>query len=76
MVLAAVAVAIWPTLARRSPCVAAVCAVADAPCSSPTANHWPSDIVGAWVIGGLCGFAVPRIAERLGASTRRIPLGE
>jgi membrane-associated phospholipid phosphatase len=64
MVLAALAVAIWPT-SRGIAAVAAVCALADAAVQFAYGNHWPSDILGAWVIGGLCGFAVPRIAERL-----------
>jgi len=64
MVLAALAVAIWPT-SRGITAVAAVCALADATVQLAYGNHWPSDILGAWVIGGLCGLAVPRIANRL-----------
>jgi hypothetical protein len=64
MVLAALAVAIWPT-SRAIAVVAAACALADAAVQFAYGNHWPSDILGAWVIGGLCGFAVPRIANRL-----------
>lgn len=64
MVLAAIAIAIWPT-SRAVTAVAAVCAVADAAVQLGYGSHWPSDLVGAWVIGGGCGFAVPRIALRL-----------
>jgi membrane-associated phospholipid phosphatase len=64
MVLAAIAVAIWPT-SRPLAVLAAVCAVVDAAVQLANGDHWPSDLVGAWVIGGLCGFAVPLIAGRL-----------
>jgi membrane-associated phospholipid phosphatase len=72
MVLAAVAVAIWPT-SRALAVLAALCAVADAAVQLANGDHWPSDLVGAWLIGGLCGFAVPRIAARLSGA---MPLGE
>jgi membrane-associated phospholipid phosphatase len=74
MVLAAVAVAIWPS-SRPIALVAVVCAGADAAVQLAYGNHWPSDIIGAWLIGGACGFAVPRIAERL-ARPDAMPLGE
>jgi undecaprenyl-diphosphatase len=75
MVLAALTVAIWPR-SRAIALVAAVCAVADAAVQLAYGSHWPSDLLGAWVLGGLCGLAVPRIAERL--SRRRLgpPAGE
>ena len=58
MVLAAVAVAIWPR-SRPIAIVAAVWALADAAAQLGYGSHWPSDLLGAWVIGGLCGLAVP-----------------
>jgi undecaprenyl-diphosphatase len=64
MVLAAVAVAIW----RRSRAITAVavaCALADAAVQLGYGSHWPSDLVGAWVLGALCGYAVPPIADGL-----------
>jgi membrane-associated phospholipid phosphatase len=64
MVLAAIAVAVWPT-SRPIAAIAALCALADAAAQLGYGNHWPSDLVGAWLIGGICGFAVPRIARRL-----------
>ena len=67
MVLAAVAVAIWPS--SRAIAVAAVCAVADAVVQLAYGSHWPSDLLGAWVLGGACGFAVPRAAERRAAAS-------
>ena len=73
MVLAAVAVATWPS-SRPIAAIAALCALADAAVQLGYGNHWPSDLVGAWLIGGLCGFAVPRIAARLAPS--EAPLGE
>ncbi len=54
MVLAAVAVAIWPR-SRPIAIVAAVCALADGAVQLGYGSHWPSDLLGAWVIGGLCG---------------------
>jgi membrane-associated phospholipid phosphatase len=63
-VLAAIAVAVWPS-SRPIAVIAALCALADAAVQLGQGNHWPSDLVGAWLIGGLCGFAVPRIAARL-----------
>jgi membrane-associated phospholipid phosphatase len=64
MVLAAIAVAIFPT-SRAVAAVAALCALADAAVQLGYGSHWPSDLLGAWVIGGLCGFAVPRVAAAL-----------
>jgi membrane-associated phospholipid phosphatase len=74
MVLAAVAVAIWPS-SRPIAVVAIVCAAADAAIQVAYGNHWPSDIGGAWLIGGLCGFVIPRIADRL-LRPDAMPLGE
>jgi hypothetical protein len=71
MVLAAVAVAIWPT-SRAIALVAAVCALADAAVQLGYGSHWPSDLLGAWLLGGLCGFAVPRAARVVA----RAPRGE
>ena len=71
MVLAAVAVAIWPT-SRAITLVAAVCALADAAVQLGYGSHWPSDLLGAWLLGGLCGVAVPRVAGILA----RAPEGE
>ena len=68
MVLAAAAVAIWPT-SRAIALVAAVCALADAGVQLGYGSHWPSDLLGAWLLGGLCGFAVPRVARVLRART-------
>ena len=59
MVLAAVAVAIWPR-SRAIAVVAVVCALADAVVQLAYGSHWPSDLLGAWLLGGACGFAVPR----------------
>jgi membrane-associated phospholipid phosphatase len=64
MVLAAVAVAIWPR-SRAIALVAVLCALADAAAQLAYGSHWPSDMLGAWAIGGVCGFAVPRVAGRL-----------
>jgi membrane-associated phospholipid phosphatase len=64
MVLAALAVAIWPT-SRGIAAVAAGCALADAVVQLAYGNHWPSDLAGAWIIGSLLGLAVPRVADRL-----------
>ncbi|HEY3613601.1 MAG TPA: hypothetical protein VGK92_07850, partial [Gaiellales bacterium] len=64
MVLAAVAVAVWPS-SRPIAAVAALCAIADAGVQLAYGNHWPSDLAGTWVIGGLIGFVVPRAAARL-----------
>jgi len=58
MVLAAVAVAIWPH-SRPIALVAAAWALADAAVQLGYGSHWPSDLLGAWVLGGLCGLAVP-----------------
>ena len=75
MVLAAVAVAIWPS-SRAIALVAALCAVADAVVQLAYGSHWPSDLLGAWVLGGLCGFVVPRAAERLSRGREEPPAGE
>jgi membrane-associated phospholipid phosphatase len=66
MVLAAVAVAIWPR-SRAIALVAVLCALADAAVQLGYGSHWPSDLLGAWALGGACGFVVPRIAGRLAA---------
>jgi membrane-associated phospholipid phosphatase len=71
MVLAAVAVAIWPR-SRALALVAGACALADAAVQLAYGSHWPSDLLGAWLLGGLCGFAVPRGAERLSRARRGI----
>jgi membrane-associated phospholipid phosphatase len=68
MVLAAVAVAIWPR-SRAIALVAVLCALVDAAVQVGYGSHWPSDLLGAWALGGLCGFVVPRIAGRLAART-------
>jgi undecaprenyl-diphosphatase len=60
-VLVAVAVAIWPR-SRAIAVVAVVCALADAVVQLGYGSHWPSDMLGAWLLGGACGFAVPRVA--------------
>ena len=70
MVLAAVAVAIWPR-SRPLAVVAGVCAVADAAVQLGYGSHWPSDMLGAWILGGLCGFAVPRVAQRVARARGR-----
>ena len=75
MVLAAVAVAIWPS-SRAIALVAAACALADATVQLAYGSHWPSDLLGAWALGGLCGFAVPRVAERLSRTRVEPPAGE
>lgn len=71
VVLAALAVAIWPK-SRAIALVAALCALADAAVQLGYGSHWPSDLLGAWLLGGLCGFAVPRAAALL----VRTPEGE
>ena len=75
MVLAAVGVAIWPR-SRAITAVAAVCALADAAVQLAYGSHWPSDLAGAWLLGGLCGLIVPRIAERLARGRREGPAEE
>jgi membrane-associated phospholipid phosphatase len=62
MVLAAVAVAIWPR-SRAIALLAVVCALADSAVQLGYGSHWPSDLLGAWLLGGLCGLVVPRIAR-------------
>jgi hypothetical protein len=64
MVLAAIAVAIWPR-SRPIALIAAVCALADAVVQLGYGSHWPSDLLGAWVLGGLCGLIVPPIVVYL-----------
>jgi undecaprenyl-diphosphatase len=64
MVLAAVAVAIWPR-SRPIALVAVACALADAAVQLGYGSHWPSDLIGAWITGGLCGLIVPRAAHAL-----------
>ena len=64
MVLAAIAVAIWPH-SRPIALVAAACALVDAAVQLGYGSHWPSDLIGAWIIGGLCGLIVPRAARAL-----------
>ena len=56
--------------------LAAFCAVLDAGVQLANGGHWPSDLIGAWLIGGLCGFAVSRSAARLSRAGSRMPLGE
>jgi undecaprenyl-diphosphatase len=63
VVLAALAVAIWPA-SRTIALIAAACALADAVVQIAYGNHWPSDLLGAWLLGGLCGVIVPRLAVR------------
>jgi membrane-associated phospholipid phosphatase len=63
-VLLALAVAIWPR-SRPIALVAVACALVDGAVQLGYASHWPSDLLGAWVIGALCGYAVPRLARRL-----------
>ena len=76
MVLAAVAVAIWPR-SRAIALVAVVCALADAAVQLGYGSHWPSDLLGAWILGGACGFAVPRVARALRRARKgNSPLGD
>lgn len=70
MVLIALAVAIWPH-SRAIALVAVVCALADAAVQLAYGSHWPSDLLGAWLLGGACGFAVPRIADALAGAGQR-----
>jgi membrane-associated phospholipid phosphatase len=39
--------------------------VADATVQVAYGSHWPSELLGAWLMGGLCGVLVPRLALRL-----------
>jgi hypothetical protein len=64
MVLAAIAVAVWPR-SRLIALVAVVCALADAVVQLGYGSHWPSDLIGAWILGGLCGLLVPPAAQAL-----------
>jgi membrane-associated phospholipid phosphatase len=64
MVLAAIAVAIWPR-SRPIALVAVACALTDAAVQLGYGSHWPSDLIGAWILGVLCGLIVPRVAPRL-----------
>ena len=75
MVLAAVAVAIWPR-SRAIALIAVICALADAAVQLGYGSHWPSDLLGAWVLGGLCGFVVPRMAQRLSRAREGSAPGE
>ena len=75
MVFAAIAVAIWPS-SRAIALVAAVCALADGAVQLAYGDHWPSDLLGAWVLGGMCGFIIPRAAERLSRGREEQPAGE
>ena len=75
MVLAAIAVAIWPR-SRSIALVAAVCAVADAIVQLGYGSHWPSDLIGAWVLGGLGGRIVPAVVVRLTRERAEEPVGE
>lgn len=70
MVFAAVAVAIWPS-SRALTLVAVACALVDAVVQLGYGSHWPSDLLGAWALGGLCGLAVPRAAEMLARARDR-----
>jgi membrane-associated phospholipid phosphatase len=63
MVLSALAVAIWPS-SRTIALIATGCALADAVVQIAYGSHWPSDLLGAWLLGGLCGLLVPRLASR------------
>jgi membrane-associated phospholipid phosphatase len=63
-VLVAMAVAIWPR-SRALAAVAVLCALADGAVQIGYGNHWPSDLIGAWLLGGLCGAIVPRVARAL-----------
>jgi hypothetical protein len=70
VVLIALAVAIWPR-SRAIALVAVVCALADAAVQLAYGSHWPSDLLGAWLLGAACGFAVPRIADALAGAGQR-----
>jgi membrane-associated phospholipid phosphatase len=70
MVLVAVAVAIWPR-SRAIALVAVACALADAVVQLSYGSHWPSDLLGAWLLGAACGFAVPRVADALERAGQR-----
>jgi hypothetical protein len=65
MVLAAVAVAIWPR-SRAIALIAFSCALVDAAVQLGYGSHWPSDLLGAWALGGLCGLVVSRAAQAHG----------
>ena len=76
MVLAAIAVAIWPRSRAHRALIAAVCALADAAVQLGYGSHWPSDLVGAWVLGGLCGADRSRVPRRRScARARQRPAG-
>jgi membrane-associated phospholipid phosphatase len=75
MVLAAVAVAIWPR-SRRIAVVAVACALADGAAQLGYGSHWPSDLLGAWVLGGLCGLIVPAGILAVARRRERAPDGE
>ena len=76
MVLAAVAVAIWPRSRAIAAGRGASARSPTRPCSWPTAATGRATSLGAWVLGGLCGFVVPRVAERLCARREAAPAGE
>jgi membrane-associated phospholipid phosphatase len=75
MVFAAIAVAIWPR-SRPIALVAVICALADAAVQLGYGSHWPSDLLGAWLLGGLCGLAVPRLAQALARAREGTSDGE
>ena len=54
----------------RSPLVAVVCALADAAVQLGYGSHWPSDLLGAWVLGGAVRFRRPA-ALAIGRSAAR-----
>lgn len=75
MVFAAVAVAIWPR-SRPIAIVAVVWALADAAVQLGYGSHWPSDLLGAWLLGGLCGLIVPQAILALMRRREGPPAGE
>jgi hypothetical protein len=52
-------VAIWPS-SRPIALLAIACALADGAVQNAYGSHWPSDLLGARILGGLCGLPVPR----------------
>ena len=70
MVLAAVAVAIWPS-SRAIALVAVVCALADAAVQLAYGSHWPSDLLGAWVLGARAVSSSPRRRRHSAARAAR-----
>ncbi len=75
VVLVAIAVAICPR-SRSLAAIAGLCALADAAVQLGYGNHWPSDLVGAWLLGGICGAIVPRVAQALVRAREAAPDGE